>query len=133
MILSIGQPDSLWQNGTPQSMQRAPCVRSSTSAGGVKISRKSCTRSSGSRYGTAWRSNSLKPVGLPILGNDQSPRINDQIIWSGLPLFDGSQQESTRVLSLLAKVCALVLSTLALLLQSSATNIVFRAILGGKH
>src|SRR5258707_13362482 len=66
MRLSIGQPDSLWQKGTPQSMQRAPCVRSSTSAGGVKISRKSCTRSSGSRYGTAWRSNSLKPVGLPI-------------------------------------------------------------------
>ena len=28
MRLSIGQPDSLWQNGTPQSMQRAPCVRS---------------------------------------------------------------------------------------------------------
>src|SRR5712671_6566463 len=66
MRLSIGQPESLWQNGTPQSMQRAPCVRSSTSAGGVKISRKSCTRSNGSRYGTAWRSNSLKPVGLPI-------------------------------------------------------------------
>src|SRR3954447_23807048 len=78
-MLSIGQPDSLWQNGTPQSMQRAPCVRSSTSAGAVKISRKSCTRSSGSRYGTAWRSNSLKPVGLPICVLATSLRDGDDL------------------------------------------------------
>src|SRR4051794_26640561 len=116
MRLSIGHPDSLWQNGTPQSIQRAPWVRRSTSAGAVKISKKSCTRSRGSRYGTAWRSNSLKPVGLPILRNDQCPRTNDQHYLAEIAAFRWMAARIVRVLSPLAKVGALVLSTLALLI-----------------
>src|SRR6478672_13663362 len=66
MRLSMGQPLLLWQNGTPQSMQRAPCRRRCSSGGWVKISPKSWMRRSASRYGTARRGNSLKPVGLPM-------------------------------------------------------------------
>src|SRR2546423_10089079 len=66
MRLSIGQPLLLWQNGTPQSMHRAPCKRRCSCGGCVKISAKSWMRSSGGRYGTGLRGNSLKPVGLPM-------------------------------------------------------------------
>src|SRR3954463_319215 len=74
--LSIGQPLLLWQKGTPQSMHRAPCRRRCSSGGCVKISPKSPVRSSGSRYGTARRGNSLKPVGLPMARNSMHARLN---------------------------------------------------------
>src|SRR3954468_10989290 len=50
-------------------MQRAPCRRRCSSGGWVKISPKSWMRRSASRYGTARRGNSLKPVGLPMARN----------------------------------------------------------------
>ncbi len=65
--LSIGQPSWDWQNGTPQSMQRAPWLRRCSSAGFVKISRKSASRSPASRYGTLFFGYSMKPVGLPMM------------------------------------------------------------------
>src|SRR5262252_7485114 len=65
--LSIGQPSCDWQNGTPQSMQRAPWLRRCSSEGCVKISRKSAVRSLASRYGTLFFGYSMKPVGLPML------------------------------------------------------------------
>ncbi len=48
MRLPSGQP--LWQNGTPHSMQRAPCADSSSSERWARNSRKGCcaTRSAGS-------------------------------------------------------------------------------------
>src|SRR3954449_2675290 len=53
MRLPSGQP--LWQNGTPHSMQRAPCSASSRSLRWRTNSLKSCTRSLGSRSGTPTR------------------------------------------------------------------------------
>src|SRR5690606_9342690 len=66
--LSIGHPFADWQNGTPQSMQRAPCTLRCSSFGGVKISAKSRLRSAASRYGTALRGYSMNPVCLPTRG-----------------------------------------------------------------
>src|SRR5690606_6480583 len=66
--LSTGQPFADWQNGTPQSMQRAPCSLRCSSAGDVKISSKSRLRSAGSLYGTALRGYSMNPVCLPTRG-----------------------------------------------------------------
>ena len=45
----MGHPVADWQNGTPQSMHRAPWVLSRSSSASVKISPKSRTRSAGSR------------------------------------------------------------------------------------
>src|SRR3954452_8785183 len=53
MRFPSGQP--LWQNGTPHSMQRAPCSASSWSGRWSRNSLKSPTRSFGSRSGTPTR------------------------------------------------------------------------------
>jgi hypothetical protein len=45
MMLLTGQPD--WQNGMPQSMQRAPCVLASASVKCSTNSLKFLTRSAG--------------------------------------------------------------------------------------
>src|SRR6266496_2623555 len=66
MMLLIGQP--LWQNGIPQSMQRAPCFSASSSASVRMNSRKLRTRS-GTGSATSWiRCNSMNPVILPTSG-----------------------------------------------------------------
>ena len=69
----------VWQNGTPQSMQRAPCSRSVlTRAGGRGTRRQSRTRVV--RIAVARqlaRSYSMKPVGLPmarLLASHAAPR-----------------------------------------------------------
>src|SRR4051812_9768785 len=59
-----GQPE--WQNGMPQSMQRAPCAFSSGSASGSWYSTKSCTRSGIGRFGPFTRSILRKPPISPI-------------------------------------------------------------------
>src|SRR3954451_2386658 len=59
-----GQPE--WQNGMPQSMQRAPCAFSSGSASGSWYSMKSCTRSGIGRFGPFTRSILRKPPISPI-------------------------------------------------------------------
>ena len=45
----MGQPVAVWQNGTPQSMHRAPWRLNRDSSGSVKISLKSPIRSAASR------------------------------------------------------------------------------------
>src|SRR2546421_5235084 len=62
--LPSGQPE--WQNGMPQSMQRAPCSRSPFTASGSWYSEKSCTRSSTGRLGGFTRSIFRKPPSSPI-------------------------------------------------------------------
>src|SRR3954469_8931057 len=59
-----GQPE--WQNGMPQSMQRAPCSFSSGSASGSWYSMKSCTRCSTGRFGPLTRWILRKPPISPI-------------------------------------------------------------------
>src|SRR4051794_23914649 len=59
-----GQPE--WQNGMPQSMQRAPWAFSSGSASGSWYSTKSCTRSGIGRFGPFTRSILRKPPISPI-------------------------------------------------------------------
>src|SRR4051794_3840804 len=62
--LPSGQPE--WQNGTPQSMQRAPWSRSPSSASGSWYSAKSCTRSSIGRLLGLTRWSFRKPPSSPI-------------------------------------------------------------------
>src|SRR3954462_9729196 len=62
--LPSGQP--LWQNGTPHSMQRAPCSASSVSGRWRTNSLKSLTRSSGERSGTPTRWIFRKAPSSPI-------------------------------------------------------------------
>src|SRR3712207_5539753 len=64
MRLPSGQP--LWQNGTPHSMQRAPCSASSVSGRWRTNSLKSPTRSRGSRSGTPTRWTFRKAPSSPI-------------------------------------------------------------------
>src|SRR6185503_12227542 len=73
MRLFTGQPDAMplincpvWQNGMPQSMQRAPWWRNLSTAKCSWNSFQSFTRSSGERSLGSSRSYSMKPVGLPI-------------------------------------------------------------------
>src|SRR5262245_26971893 len=56
----------VWQNGIPQSMQRAPCCCSFDSEKCSWNSFQSFTRSNGERSSGSSRSNSMNPVGLPI-------------------------------------------------------------------
>src|SRR4051794_15496191 len=65
MRFPSGQPS--WQNGTPQSMQRAPWSRSCGSGRTPKISRWSRTRSPGSRSGMGTRWMWRKPLGSPMV------------------------------------------------------------------
>src|SRR5690606_7457370 len=69
---STGQPFSDWQNGTPQSMQRAPWILRCSSEACVKISAKSPMRSRASRYGTLFFGYFMKPSGLPITNDPQT-------------------------------------------------------------
>src|SRR3954469_20864932 len=62
--LPSGQPE--WQNGMPQSMQRAPCSRSSGSASGSAYSWKSPNRSGIGRLRWSTRWISRKPPSLPM-------------------------------------------------------------------
>src|SRR3954454_2935869 len=64
MRLPSGQPE--WQNGMPQSMQRAPCSRSPLSASGSWYSEKSRMRSSTARFGALTRWIFRKPPSSPI-------------------------------------------------------------------
>src|SRR3954463_2477512 len=66
--LPSGQPE--WQNGMPQSMQRAPCAFRSGSASGSWYSMKSCTRCSTGRFGPLTRWISRKPPISPIARQD---------------------------------------------------------------
>src|SRR5712691_3057629 len=63
MRLPSGHP--WWQNGTPHSMQRAPCCFSSTSGSVLTNSRWSPTRSRGSRSGVSARAIFLKAPSSP--------------------------------------------------------------------
>lgn len=56
----------VWQNGTPQSMQRAPCSRSASSGECRWNSCQSEMRSAGGRTTGSVRVYSMNPVGLPI-------------------------------------------------------------------
>ena len=58
----------VWQKGIPQSMQRAPCVRSFFSSMWWWNSFQSFTRSVGVRSTGSSRKYSMKPVGLPMEG-----------------------------------------------------------------
>src|SRR3954471_25098001 len=62
--LPSGQPE--WQNGMPQSMQRAPCSFSSVSARGSWYSTKSYTRCATGRFGPFTRWIFMKPPTSPI-------------------------------------------------------------------
>src|SRR5207248_1642711 len=62
--LLMGQPVPLWQKGTPQSMQRAACVRTSSTLGRRLISPQSSMRSDTGRNGTLARLYCMKPVVL---------------------------------------------------------------------
>src|SRR4051794_2637357 len=64
MRLPSGQPE--WQNGMPQSMQRAPCSFSSGSASGSWYSSKSWTRCATGRFGPFTRWIFMKPPTSPI-------------------------------------------------------------------
>src|SRR4051812_9027565 len=66
--LPSGQPE--WQNGMPQSMQRAPWSFSSGSARGSWYSMKSCTRSGTGRFGPLTRWILRKPPISPIARQD---------------------------------------------------------------
>src|SRR4051795_2552064 len=66
--LPSGQPE--WQNGMPQSMQRAPCAFRSGSASGSWYSMKSCTRSATGRFGPLTRWILRKPPISPIARQD---------------------------------------------------------------
>src|SRR5436305_1801089 len=61
----------VWQNGTPQSMQRAPCLRSSMSSACSWNSDQWRTRSAGACTSGSSRGNSRNPVGLPIVATSQ--------------------------------------------------------------
>src|SRR2546421_1053112 len=63
MILPSGQP--WWQNGMPQSMQRAACFLSSSEGKGRETSFQSRSRSATGRVGHFLRPISRKPVTLP--------------------------------------------------------------------
>src|SRR5579885_263573 len=63
MRFESGQPE--WQNGTPHSMQRPACRRSSASGSVPTNSRRSRMRSRGSRSGGSRRGASMKPRSLP--------------------------------------------------------------------
>src|SRR4051812_36691482 len=65
--LPSGQPE--WQNGMPQSMQRAPCCCSSGSARGSVYSWKSSTRSATGRLRGSTRWIWRKPPSLPTTRN----------------------------------------------------------------
>src|SRR5512139_3672222 len=74
MTLLIGQPVAMplislpvWQNGTPQSMQRAPCWRRRFSSRCGWNSFQSPSRSSGARSTGSSRRYSMNPVGFPIV------------------------------------------------------------------
>src|SRR6516165_7160491 len=56
----------VWQNGTPQSMQRAPCFCSVSSSLCSWNSSQSRVRTSGGRASGSSRGYSKNPVGLPI-------------------------------------------------------------------
>src|SRR5262245_63226949 len=73
MRLFTGQPEAMplislpvWQNGTPQSMQRAPCWRRRFSSMWWWNSFQSRTRSAGERSTGSSRRYSMNPVGFPI-------------------------------------------------------------------
>src|SRR3954451_16089015 len=74
MRLPSGQP--LWQNGTPHSMQRAPCSASSRSLRWSTNSLKSCTRSLGSRSATPtrwiFRKAPSSPIERHLLGAEEA-------------------------------------------------------------
>ena len=65
MMLLTGQP--LWQNGMPQSMQRAPCCLASASDRWPTNSLKWCRRDCGASAASNRRWNSRKPVILPMV------------------------------------------------------------------
>src|SRR3989338_8678643 len=74
MRLLTGQPEAmpatsepLWQNGMPQSMQRAPCCWSFSSGMGEWNSLQSFVRSLGERSRGSSRLISMNPVGLPTV------------------------------------------------------------------
>src|SRR5262245_5399225 len=56
----------VWQNGTPQSMHRAPCWRSNLSSAWPWNSLHTRLRSIGESAMGSSRGNSMNPVGLPI-------------------------------------------------------------------
>src|SRR5215475_2555411 len=64
MMLLIGHP--VWQNGIPQSMQRAPCIEASSSVSVEMNSRELRTRSVIGSVVSATRLSSMKPVIFPI-------------------------------------------------------------------
>src|SRR5205823_954691 len=66
MRLPSGQPE--WQNGMPQSMQRAPCFWSSACGSSTTNSLKSSTRSGIGRFFGSCRSIFRKPPSSPIPG-----------------------------------------------------------------
>src|SRR4051812_30103841 len=68
MRFPSGQP--LWQNGTPHSMQRAPCSASSRSPRWSTNSLKSPMRSCGSRSGTPTRWTFRKAPSSPTVDHE---------------------------------------------------------------
>ena len=62
----IGQPSSDWQNGTPQSMQRAPWVGQPVDIVlGVDFAEVEQAQPSHRGTGAALRGNSMNPVAFP--------------------------------------------------------------------
>src|SRR4051812_32311178 len=91
MRLPNGQP--LWQNGTPHSMQRAPCSASSRSGRWSRNSLKSPTRSFGSRSGTPTRWTLRNAPSLPTVDHEPLARGRHR----GLVLFDRQLLEHAAV------------------------------------
>ena len=76
MRLLIGQPEAMplmsvpvWQNGMPQSMQRAPCLRSLSSGMWWWNSFQSRDALERRAVGGSSRRYSMKPVGFPMLSS----------------------------------------------------------------
>src|SRR3954463_10943611 len=100
MRLPSGQP--LWQNGTPHSMQRAPCSASSVSGRCRTNSLKSLTRSSGARSGTPTRWTFTKarssPIERHLLGRVEALAAGRDGLLRRLVLLLGEQLEDAAVI-----------------------------------
>src|SRR4051812_17630686 len=97
--LPSGQP--LWQNGTPHSMQRAPCSASSVSGRWSTNSLKSPTRSFGSRSGTptrwTFRNAPSSPIERDALLGQEALAARGHRLRAGLLLLGGELLEHAAV------------------------------------
>src|SRR3954453_3464291 len=81
MRFPSGQP--LWQNGTPHSMQRAPCAASSSTGRSTRNSLRSAARSPGSRYlapeRSIFRNAPSSPIDVALPGHEALAAGRDRL------------------------------------------------------